>query len=608
MKIESTNDLEVTPMTVNALDSLSDAERIAVINRTLTTDISENLIEATNLAISQGEDLYLPSGLWLVKANNSSQTGWKINIPDNQSLRIFGDGEATVVCRMATTTLDHTSPVVWIQANSGINLTFQNLLFDGNEANCPTHEGFTFAGDGSTTQFAYSLPNADAEKGHAVTLITDGVESIQSRGGFFREGEYPNRLIRFTVPPPVGTTIRYYKIYAHEQSANVKFARGSGTPNTIAFDHVVMTGCVGDGFHANTAIQNLQVTQWRSYGRTRRPRADIQLSRIPLQATQVTNFVGDAFESEPSEVNAEHTIHLSNMLVRGTFDLAGDKGQHVDGSPPNFVNVNAHDIVHLGQLGVGLAVSNFARVRGQFVKCAFVNTNRIQSCQVAFKECRFKILGQKDQSETADHIQIWHDKSSVRVEIETQVEFENVIFVCAPFVTKGYFVATTSTSNVNNVTRFINCRNLQQLEYFAFANRCGTMIFDGGQLSGTQAAIWIANGTGADEDGRPFITNAILKNPAHWMPSLVELKFVGPPTQVEMSGAFDAEAVSPIANTSVGTLPITWIGGFTGSVHSNPNGRIRGIPGLILRPVGTAEAWRYHHADTFASTEYELLT
>lgn len=593
-------------MTVNALDMLSAAERTEVINRTLATDISEKLIDATDLAIKQGEDLYLPAGLWLVKANNRFHTGWKINICDNQSLRIFGDGVATVVCRMATTTLEHTSPVVWIQANSGINLTFQNLLFDGNEANCPTHEGFTFAGDGISTQFAYTLPNADAEKGHSVTLITDGVESIQSRGGFFREGEYPNRLIRFAVPPPVGTTIRYYKIYAHEQSANVKFARGSGTPNTIAFDHVVMTGCVGDGFHANTAIQNLQVTNWYSYGRTRRPRADIQLSRIPLQATHVTNFVGDAFESEPIEVNAGHMLHLSNMLVRGTFDLAGDKDRHADGSPPNFVNVNGHNIVHLGQFGIGIAFSNFGRVHGQFVNCAFVNTNRIQSCQVTFKECKFWIFGLKDQPETADPIWIWHDDSSVRVEIETLVEFENVRFDCAASVTKGRYVAATATSNSNNVTRFINCQNLKRLEYFAFANRCGTMLFDGGQLSGTQAAIWIASG-GVDSEGNPFFTNVILKNPGHWMPSLIELEFIQGLTQIEMSGDFDAEEVSPIVNTNTATKPITWIGGFTGSVHSDPNGRIRGIPGLILRPVGTTEEWQYRHADKFAATEYDLL-
>jgi hypothetical protein len=291
---------------------------------TLSFDIKDQLKLASDYSISQGKALYLPAGLWLVGANNGDRTGWTIHIPDNKSLLILGDGDATIIRRKATPTLGHTSSLVWITANRGINLSFQNLLFDGNEANCPTDTGFTFLGDGVTKTFNYATPDAKSDCALTATLITKGVEAIQNRGGYTKGGEYPNRCVTFTNAPPVGTTVRIYNIYAHEQSANVKFRPGTGIPNNITFDHVTMTGCVGDGFHANVPIQSLQISNWRSFGRTRRPRADIQLSRIPLEVTNVTNFIGDAFEMEPSETNAEHVINLSNMLVRGALDLAGD--------------------------------------------------------------------------------------------------------------------------------------------------------------------------------------------------------------------------------------------------------------------------------------------
>lgn len=287
-------------MPINALDILTAEQHTAVINRTLQIDISGKLKDATDLAIAQDEALYLPAGLWLIEANDSFTTGWKINIHENKSLLIYGDGDATTIRRKATTTLVHTSPIVWIQANNGINLSFQNVLFDGNEANCPFDSA---------------------------------------------------------------------NLFAHEQSANVKFSLGSGRPNNITFDNVTMTGCVGDGFHANVPIQSLQVSNWRSDDRTRRPRADIQLSRIPLQATNVTNFIGDAFEMEPAETNREHVINLANMLVRGALDLAGDEHKHTDGSEPNFANVNASNVVQLGQRGVGLPISNFFKVRGRYPRC-----------------------------------------------------------------------------------------------------------------------------------------------------------------------------------------------------------------------------------------------
>jgi hypothetical protein len=528
---------------INALDSLSPTQREAVLSYTpIAGGIGKELKEASDKAAQRGDSLYLPGGLWLIKANNGTNplSGWHINIPENKSLLIFGDGDTTIIRREATEILVKTSPLIWIAANDQINISFQHLLFDGNEAHCPVDPSDPFA---------------------------------------------------------------------HEQSANVKFLRsGNGTPNNITFDNVAMTGCVGDGFHANVKIQSLQVSNWRSYGRTRRPRADIQLSLIPLQVTNVTNFIGDAIEMEPAEVNAEHVINLNNMLVRGAFDFAGDKDKQ------QFANVYASNVTHLGQFGIGSPISNFNKIRGEFVNCRFVNIERIQNCQIKFNGGQFTMLGKVTQPTEADGIKIFHDLTN------NFVEFNGVAFDVRGEVTSGaYFLENAATSDVGRETRFINCRTVHKLDYFANANRNGTMLFDGGQIGGKTAAVQISHG-GSGAVRPEYITRAIIKNPEHWTSTLVEIKFVTPspdetgirPVTIEMYGQFNAESQQPIFNlTSKRNENITWIGGFTGAVTSDPNGRIRGLPGLILQKSEPAAdqivEWKYKQGKTYASMQYDAV-
>jgi hypothetical protein len=525
---------------INALDFLLPNQRDAVLSYTpIAGGIGEQLKKASDKAAQRGDSLYLPAGLWLIKANNGADllSGWHINIPENKSLLIFGDGDATIIRREATQTLVKTSPLIWIATNDRINISFQNLLIDGNEANCPVDPSDPFA---------------------------------------------------------------------HEQSANVKFLRsGNGTPNNVTFDNVAMTGCVGDGFHANVKIQSLQVSNWRSYGRTRRPRADIQLSLIPLQVTNVTNFIGDAFEMEPSETNTEHIINLSNMLVRGAFDVGGDKEK--EGAVLNFANVKATNVTHLCQFGVGLPFSRFFRVRGEFVNCQFVNTDRIQNCQIKFNGGNFTVLGEADKPTETKGIAIFHNQP------DRFVEFNGVAFDVRGEVTSGtYFLKNEATSDIGRETRFINCRTVRKLDYFANANRNGTMLFDGGQIGGKTAAVMISHG-GSGEVRPEYMTRAIIKNPEHWTSTLIEIKFVSNSNsdkiRIEMYGQFNAEIQQPIFNsTSTSNSNITWIGGFTGAVASDPNARIRGIPGLILRKSEPASSeiveWQYKQGKTYASMQY----
>jgi hypothetical protein len=600
---------------INALDFLLPNQRDAVLSYTpIAGGIGEQLKKASDKAAQRGDSLYLPGGLWLIKANNGRDplSGWHINIPDNKSLLIFGDGDATIIRRETTETLENGPSLIFVAANDKINISFQNLLIDGNETNCPTDKGFTFPYDGTTRRFFYTTTDATSDGKLTVTLITNGVEAIQNRGGFMKGGIYPNRFVDFTVPPPSGTTtIRLYNIFAHEQSANVIFSSGTGTPNNVTFDNVTMTGCVGDGFKANVQIQSLQVINWRSFGRTRRPRADIQLSRIPLQATNITNFIGDAIGWESGGTSAaDHVINLSNMLVRGTFALAGDSENHT--------NVNALNVTHLCQFGVGLPLSNFSKIRGKFVNCSFVDTRSIRFCQVKFTGGKFTVLGSKANPTIANDIKILGNITN------DFVEFNDVEFDWEGNVTSGKFVSTTekfaSVSPVAEdaspkIIRFMNCATLRNLDYFASANRCKAMLFDGGQIGGRIAAIRIES---ADARLPEFVTNVTFNNPICWTSALVSIASAGDVGSVHdvkanvrimMFGSFDAEILKPISNTAIETHEnITWIGGFTAAVASDPNGRIRGLPGLILRKSEPASdeivEWQYKQGKTYASMQY----
>lgn len=599
---------------INVLDYLSPTQRADVLNYIpIAGGICKQLKEATDKAIQWNESLYLPAGLWLIKANNGGAdplSGWYINIPDNKSLLIVGDGDATIIRREATTTLEPNSTLIWISANKEINLSFQNLLIDGNEANCPTDKGFTFPGDGTTLRFKYTA-DAQSDAKLAVTLITNRVEAIQNRGGFTKGGIYPDRFVDFTVPPRSDTTVRIYDIFAHEQSANVRFSAGTGTPKNITFDNVTMTGCVGDGFKANKQIQSLQVINWRSFGRTRRPRADIQLSRIPLQATNITNFIGDAFGWESGGTSAaDHVINLSNMLVRGTFSLAGDSENHT--------NVNAINVTHLCKFGVGLPLSGFSKIRGKFVNCSFVDTRSISFCQVKFTGGKFTILGSNANPTIAKDIWI---PGNINNDF---VEFNDVEFDCEGNVTSGKFFSTTikfatespiADNASPKIIQFTNCITLRNLDYFASANRCRAMVFNGGQIGGRIAAVRIES---ADARLPEFVTNVTLNNPVGWTSTLLSIASAGDVgsvrdvkanVRITMFGSFDAERSKPISNTAIETYEnITWIGGFTAAVASDPNGRIRGLPGLILRKSeptsGEIVEWQYKQGKTYASTQY----
>lgn len=389
--------------------------------------------------------IYLPAGTYVVAANNGTVTGWKLNLTAGQRLRVYGDGDATVVKRAATETLASSSALVWLAAVDACEYTFETMLFDGNEANCPY----------------------DPED-----------------------------------------------VWAHEQSANVR-TLGAGAIKSITMTNVAMTGCVADGLMVATPVEELRVEDFRAYGRTRRVRADVQLSRVPLVSTVCRNLEVDAFEFEPSNTNTTHTIELENITCRGALDVAGDT---------EFVNVTAHNVTSLATPGVGLPFTNFYKVRGTFTNCVFHDVKRIQRCEVQFNASDFHVRAGNTPG-TANAIEIWQDRAA------STVLFDGCGFHADDGLTAGrYMLGASANNDETRVVTLRGCTVETPLDFVVAWDRVGKLVLDGGTLRAESAVASISHGGGES------LTWAVISSTGDWDGAPYALGITGGRTIVDVDG------------------------------------------------------------------------
>ncbi len=370
--------------------------------------------------------------------------------------------------------------------------------------------------------------------------------------------------------------------YAHQQSANLRWYGHGANPESLTIQDVDFLNCVADGYLANVVTNVLHINNVKALGRTRRVRCDIQLSRLPTVATNITNCTIDCFEQEPSFNNTTHILNMTNVVVRGAFDIAGDATN---------LNINFENVKALNMSGVGNNFVNFLRVSGHVSNSFLTNINRIQSCNLIFTNTKFIVGESKIKKNEANSVDIWHDNNGSD---GNSVIFNNCSFDAVAAVTTGQYVKTSvATADSSRMTEFNNCITIKKLDYFTAANRCGTMVINGGQLSGNHAVLLIANG------GAPNITYVHISNIGLWSgENLIELSKVTGTTQIHMDGKYDAESINLIKNTTAITEDnITWYGNFVGSITSTPDARVYGVPNLIMRKreavAGDVVEYRY---------------
>ncbi len=539
----------------------------------------------TAAAVTAVGSVYVPAGTYDFLANNGTTSGCTIANAANQGLMIYGDGKASVLRREATSTLVDSSSIFRLQTASGNSFSFKDLMFDGNEANCPIDEGQTFAGDGVTVAFNYTSTSQ-----LSASWIVSGVESIQPQVD--HTGVSPNWTATFLRAPAVGTTVKLSSIYKYEHCANVAMTGSAGLTESVSFDNVYMTGIIGDGFYMNVQFKRLHINNWISYGRTRRPRADIQFSRIPTISSNLNNITCDALESEPFGTVSTHTWNMNNILCRGALDLAGDTVT---------ANITATNVRQLGTYGVGLPICNLYAVKGFFTNCYFAKISRIQRCFAKFDQCHFQVSEGKVNIDEADYIQVWHDVAGAYIEIK------NSTFDVDSGVTTGYYITpSVATSDATRLISIADCRALTALDYFMTTNRMGSVVLDGGSLSGNTAVILISN--------QPtYACNVDIRNPQKWTGgAIMSLNTMTEVISISLSGFFRPSVIPILANAATTNANVNFYGCLVATGTGTPVGTVKGVQGMIYRVnnavTGTAVEYRYNPTvlNRFGETGYTV--
>lgn len=577
---------------VQALDFIPAHLRTAIGDDTCTVDLSPWLRQATQQAVQCGRPLHLAAGTWTIASTESSSSGWLIQVPDHGSLRITGDGPRSVVKRLPIEGTAALMPMVAIQANAGIDVRFEDLCFDGNEAQCSYDMIPVGVGDGTTRTFVCLTGVPDLAR-WSPTVLYQGVEAIQAFGAARRTAAKPD-TIQFAVPPPQGAEVRLVQTYAQEHAANLAFARGSGKPDTLSLHRVTMRGCIGDGLWINSVIRRLDVQRFTSTGRTRRTRSDITLSYVPEELAEVSDFDGDAFEVESKVLPApDHQIRLARMTVRGAFDIGTDTGH---------LNVSGADITHHARFGVGLPMANFYRVHGRFRNCHFVAPLPVYLCDLRLDDGSITLVGRSDLPDKLA------EASALLVQPDGQVILNRVRldvaagFPGAPVPTEGHYLRRhAALDDSTQVVTLRDCTVVTPLPHVMLADRCGTLVLDGGNLQARKALAWVVHGSG------PAITRVRLRAGPGWRGAILDLgPAFGGPIDIEMRGEFSSSSLLPLAATvKAGTRSVVhWQGQWKVAHAGDPNGIIAGVPGLLVADVAANRLWTYTGGQAFGKATY----
>jgi hypothetical protein len=658
---------------VNVWDCLTAEQQDSVRTGSGAVSIIKTLNTLTAYAIQEHRPLHLSKGTWTINANGLRDDHgvpideiWTIDVPTGQFFLICGDGDETVVKRKSpsiefhppdpvqtdefseetigfapTEVVGHAggstsslpvvlknSFVVRIITQEGSRVTFHNLRFDDNEQAFPMVAGYSVKADGvrkswSIDKSKFLGPNGPIA--HRLSVQHLGQEVIWPSERYSTEG---SDIIAYTFdePPPAGAVVRLSPMSnggAFEHCALIGFVHGDRFKKeimgAIMLDHVRLSNCIANGLWINIPMRNMVVRHSKSDGRTRRVRNDITLSRKVLELVWIEDFQGDGIEAEDFEAVPGQRVVLRDVELQGTLDLAALSGDPTDLSKffsEAFVNLDAENVINHARVGIGSAITNFNRMKGELRNCHLARISRIQECHLRFKGGSITVApvlvaGSTPGNPlyTAIPVNVWHNNA--RQDQDLLVEFDQVAFKLDPKINQGqdnyYLNVPGRTGFADQVTRVINCSNEPGLDHFAHCNRCGTMQFEGGTLGGGRTVLWIRHG------GGQFITNVVVNDPQLWTAPIFRIdQSLSGPVIIKMAGVFSIQGSVPTANRvwalepgavspATGNPSLTWLGGFRVRTEGlpatwSPDGVLPGLPGMqvaVPQDAVTDKLWVY---------------
>lgn len=563
---------------------------------------------AIKCAVRNGvQDIVLPAGvIWCVANTGASGgSGMRIVLPNNTTMRFHGR-TGTTFRRIASDTLSAGSPVIWITANAGVFPRFFDIVFDGNEQNCGLDPNLaSYVSDGVQTAFTYTGSGSPSvfQGTPANHTIIYGATTSGSAGNWTRT---------LAAPLPAGTPLILYNPYLHEQSSNIKWTSGSGTPRGISFERCeVALNRIGDGYHQNVIVDYFEASnciETQAPQTVRRRRGDWQFSRLANYGLQMANIECNSWESEPALIAATSFVQLTNVRARTVLDVAGDatNSGSTDRDP---LRVQFTNVRHDGTLDLtGWSYANFWRVHGELVNCDVARIDRIQRCKMKWRGGTITVYGQKTAPTVADHVQVWHDQISEGTGYERYsdrfgnfTEFHNVVFKKDAAVATGQYIGVSTTATLagqlgSDMVRLglYNCHTPEALEQVFSGSRWGDLEIVGGVLKGTQCIIQMSN------DGSFYARTRMEASPLWSAPLLFNfvagISVAG--TIFDLSGTINGD-VMEVVNNAVTTAPLaTWRNNLVTQLTNppvSPNTR-RIIPGIRARvrqrPTGVPQEYR----------------
>lgn len=461
------------------------------------------------------------------------------------------------------------SGTYWITANNGVStgLTF----------NIAANETLRIIGDSGTT--IKRRPTATLASTSSLIWLTANTGVTYEWHGITLDGNEIN------CPYDAGTP------YAHEQSANMKWRTGTGTPNAIRFFNCdVGKNRVGDGYQSNIRVNYFMATHCSTNDESvRRVRADWQFSRYATYDTMMSNIACNSWESEPFDTQENSRLFLSNVQARSVFDLAGDSS----GATQRPVLAQLTNVSCMRDANrAGLPYVNFYRVHGSAINCNFRGIERLQQCKLEF--IGGSITVRDAGAGVAEGVQVWHDQSSelntaITGRFSNFVEFNGVQFLKDTAVTSGQYVQTEGTVEAANVTAgvnlvrlsVINCSTPEALDYVVRSARSGNVEIRGGTLRALNGICFFGNDT-TRVANLHIEPNMLWASPA-LMYNTLSIDSTTGSTSINMSGVFNGETMTAWGNGGVAVSTggnIAWNTTAIAIVTSNPQGRILTVPGL----------------------------
>lgn len=425
---------------------------------------------------------------------------------------------------------------------------------------------FWDSGDGKTkTLKGESSATSIIKRAASATLeLTSSMLWMRQREG----AKYRYRDIQFDSNEqnlPVDTDHPRYP-YEHEQSAAFKFLGGSGKVDEVDMRNVHFKDLIADGYHANVETRDYKALNITAEGRTRRPRADIQLSRIPEFDTLIQGCILDALETEPPAAPATNSVVVKDCLVRGAWDFGADTGLTFDGA----MNLTADNVTVQSTAGIGLPFFNLYGTKGTLSNCDIRGWRRVQRCQVVIQDSTLRATEKDDPAEGSNDFEVWNDLTGSTCEFlrcDLRTEAANKL---------GYYFRQVSATN--DITRQLivrDCTVIDTLERVALLDRIGTAIIDGGNLSATNEIVSFGHGSGN------FVVDLTVQNIGSWIaPKLLQFGSISGPVTVRLAGTFDADN-QVLTDQTLTNANLAFSGELRGSI-SGPPDSFRGLPGVIL--------------------------